>query len=444
MPNPVDDAPVGPGKVALPLDSDPHDLPPNNTAYLRKFRRRVFHVVAVCCTLALVAFWLRPSAVRRRDDDFSSKAPLSDIANDPRLESYQTPGNADHCADWLTGPDGLASASFELPTAADLLFFLSRGPVSGHISIVESANYSTGPIEVSVTAHSGENLDQTKVCRMGAADEHGILLWAEPRHPHGDPTGNLRFNITVALPSGVRNYKDLTTDLVLFSHGTDDFFSPWSPSSFEVIRLKTSNAAINFRGLVGRSAFIQTTNAKLEGFFSGLEVSAQTSNAPIDIIATMFGERSGSESRVNLKTSNGAITAHLGLVSDYENNILRAVAQTSGASLTIHAPGRLMLAKNSSFFLDASTSVGPATAYLYPEYEGLYDLRTTRAEAQLRGAKDLADPSGKGRHRTVAKKSTGRHAQGRIYWSHDGKPAAASERGSVKITTSVSPVVLYI
>ncbi|KAF7335560.1 hypothetical protein MVEN_02210000 [Mycena venus] len=199
-----------------------------------------------------------------------------------------------------------------------------------------------------------------------------------------------------------------------------------------------------FQGLGRPLSLYTNTNAKLEGFFSGLEVSAQTSNAPIDIIATMFGQSSGSESRVNLQTSNGAITAHLGLVSDYENNILRAVAQTSGASLTIHASGRLMLAQNSSFFLDASTSVGPATAYLYPEYEGLYDLWTTRAEAQLRGAKDLADPSGKGRHRTVAKKSTGRHAQGRIYWSHDGKPAAASERGSVKITTSVSPVVLYI
>jgi len=453
MPNPVDDTPLGPGKIALPLEESPSDVshgpqPNADRARLQRFRRRVFYAVAVCSTIALVTLWQHPPAVRRPIDDLAY-VPLTDIADDPRLESYQTPENADSCAEWVTGQEGLASASFELPPAADLLFFLSRGPILGHISIIETPNFSTGPIEVNLTAqyqHSRKALEQTKVCRMGTGNEHGILVWAEPRHPHCDPTQDVRVNITVSLP--VRNYKDLTTDLAQFSHSAGDFFSIWSPTSFEVIRLKTSNAAINFGSLVGRSALIQTTNAKLEGFFSGHEVSAQTSNAPIDLIAMMLGERAGSESRVNLKNSNGAITVQLGLVSDFADNVLRTTAHTSGAALTIHAPARTMLAANASFVLDASTSVGPAAAYLYPDYEGAYDLQTTgRAKAQVEGARDQEDPLYRGRKRTVTHAKTGRRAQGDIFWTEDGKrPARGVERaqGSVKISTSVSPVKMRV
>jgi hypothetical protein len=86
MPNPVDDAPVKPGEIALPSASDSSDQP-NGGAGLRKFRRRVFYVVAVCCTLTLLAFWEHPPAAGRPIDDLAHK-PLvtSSIADDPRLE----------------------------------------------------------------------------------------------------------------------------------------------------------------------------------------------------------------------------------------------------------------------------------------------------------------------------------------------------------------------
>ncbi|KAJ7664420.1 hypothetical protein DFH06DRAFT_1295673 [Mycena polygramma] len=440
MPNPVDDAPVQAGHIALPLDTDPSEqLQPTEAARLRKFRRRVFYVVVVCCTLTLVAFMEHPPLVRRPVDELARTDPLIDIAADPRLEPYQTPDSADYCAEWTPGADNLASASFELPTAADLLFFLSRGPLSGHISIDKTPTYSTGPVEVNVTAeyHRDADLERTKVCRMGGANQHGLLLWAGPRHPHGDPTRDVRFNITVGLPSGVRNYKDLTTDLALSSHSVGDFFDIWSPTSFDDIRLKTSNAAVDFGSLVGSSAFIQTTNAKVQGFFGGFELGVQTANAPIKCTAMMFAESAGSESRVNLTTSNGAISTNIGLVSDHSDNILRAGVHTSGASLTIGTP-RSMMARNASFFLDASTSVGPATLALHPEFEGTYDLQTTGARARVQEGEDTRDPAGKGRHRTVTKTSTGRHARGEIYWSEEGRPV--EERGAIRITTTVSPV----
>ncbi|KAF7333511.1 hypothetical protein MVEN_02367300 [Mycena venus] len=451
MPNPVDDAPLGHGEIALPVDSEPSNAQSNFSALncLKKYRRRIFYgVVAVCCILALVAFTVG-RRFRHPTDDLPHDAPLTDIADDARLEPYQTPENAAYCADWAPGPDDSVSASFELPAKADLLFFLSRGPVFGHISIIKTPEWSNGPVEVNITAqyHTREDLAQTKVCRMGASQEHGVLLWAEPRHPHDDPRQDVRINITVALPTAasLRDYKDLTTDLPLFSHSCDDFFDFWSPTSFEVIRLKTSNAPIHYGGLVGRAGFIQTSNADVRGFFGGYEVMVQTSNAPIEAIAFMFGESPGSESRVQFKTSNGVINASLVLISDFDDNILRATLRTSNAALVVQTPRQGIMSPNSSFFLDASTSVGPATLYLYPEYEGPYELRTTVARARVEETtEDIGDPAGKGRHRTVTKTGTSHHVQGNVYWSHDGKPTPGFERGSVKIITSVSPVELYV
>lgn len=81
MTNPVDDAPVGQGKIALPLD--PADTQPsgNAGARLRKFRRLAICVLAVCSTLVLVAFWENPSSVGKPIDELAVN-----IAEDPRLE----------------------------------------------------------------------------------------------------------------------------------------------------------------------------------------------------------------------------------------------------------------------------------------------------------------------------------------------------------------------
>ncbi|KAJ6632148.1 hypothetical protein B0H10DRAFT_1937835 [Mycena sp. CBHHK59/15] len=442
-----------PGPIALPLDSDEAPQVATDGGGLRKFRRRVFSVFTVCCIITLVGFWERTPKVGRGVDDLGHTV---GVAYDPRLESYQNPADAKKCAEWPfddtdlvsgTEPERhLSSMSFELPAEADLLFFLSRGPVFGHVDIIKTSEYSTGPIEVNVTAqyHDLADLKRTTVCRMGqdASNEHGLLVWAEPRHPHGDPQRDVRFNITIALPSGLRRYRDLTTDLPMFSH-IASFFDFWSPTEFGVIRLKSSLATINHGSLMGESAFIQTSNAKVEGFFAGTQkLSVQTSNSPINSVALMIGESRGSEVDVELRTSNGDIESNLGIMTDFPDTVLRATLQTSVGSLKIGTPTR-MGATNSSFFLDASTSVSPATLYLHPEYEGTYDLGTSLSTARVEVDKDISDPIGKGRQRMVRKTTTGSHAEGYIYWSDDGEPTEGVQQGAVKIKTSTSPITVY-
>ncbi|KAJ7801613.1 hypothetical protein B0H13DRAFT_2498256 [Mycena leptocephala] len=412
MPNPVDDATVGPGgKIAPPVGSDASDRQPDERTCLRRSRRKLFHVLAVCFPLAVGAFWKHPLAIGRLVNKFklNYEAPTS-IADDPRLEPFQTPENAAHCAEWMPGSEpNSAFTSLELPsTRSDFLFFISRGPVSGHINIIETDQW--GHIDVYVTAQyqAVEDLERTKVCLMGSGLWPGVLFWAEPRHPHGDPKRDVRFSITVALRQGYF-FKDLTTDLPLFSHSFGDFSTFWSPLMFKVIRLKTSNAAITLGKLSALSAFIQTSNAPLNlGFFDGIELIAQTSNAPIYSSALMRGEP-GSDSRINFKTSNGPIHSNLGIFSEYNDTILSAVLRTSDASLYISTPLR-MYSTNASFFLDASTSVGPAIVKIYPDYEGTYDLHAFGAVTQVEIDPARRDPLWLGRFRTVTKTSTGEHA----------------------------------
>lgn len=83
----------------------------------------------------------------------------------------------------LANGSHLVHTSFELPMTADLLFFLSRGGVSGHINIIR-ARVSPPIVQVIVTAqyHKPEDLERTKACRMGHANEHGVLIWVRLLH----------------------------------------------------------------------------------------------------------------------------------------------------------------------------------------------------------------------------------------------------------------------
>ncbi|KAF8145188.1 hypothetical protein K438DRAFT_1782127 [Mycena galopus ATCC 62051] len=450
MPNPVDDSPKPPGAIALPADGS--ELQRHDTATRRsKFRRSVIYFLLICLALALAGFTICSG----RAIDWRLGA--VDIARDARLQAYQTPGSAQYCGEWTSGGplvngSHLAHTSFELPITADLLFFLSRGGVSGHINIIK-ARVSPAIVQVNVTAeyHKPDDLERTKACRMGHANEHGVLIWAGPRHPH-DPTDNsVRVSITVAVPSstGVTLYKDLSTDLPLFSHTLDNFFMlflPWTV--FEHIRLRASGADIQYGSLIARAAFIHTTNGKVEGLFSGYELKVHASNSPIDSVALMQAESAGSEPRVELKTSNGEIKSTIRFLPSPEfpdNVVLRAVVQTSGASLAIIAPVQSMEYKT-RFFLDASTSGAPASVSLSPQYEGTYDLRTSLgAHVHIEEGEEVSDPAGKGRNRTVSRRnSTGERIQGCIYWSNDGEPTEGVQRGAVKVTTSAAPVRLFV
>ncbi|KAF5381737.1 hypothetical protein D9615_005390 [Tricholomella constricta] len=409
-------------------------------------KSRVLTLLAALALVSIVFYAFTCAPTSLRDET------TANIAGDPRLEPYQSPDDAEICADWPITDKGLgphlSTVSFELPGTSDLMFLLSRGPAAGRLSIITNPDRSSKVIEVNVTAQYAKRTDlqRTKACRTGrdSKNEHGVLIWAQPRHPHYDrQVDPVSFNITVALPQSLRKYRDLSTDLPTFSHHIGDFFNFWSATAFNTIRLKTSHAPIYYDALCGETAFIQTNDAEVKGLFYGWNtLSVRTSNAQIHTVAMMVPQAQGSETKVHLETSNAPVEAYLSVGSDFTEAKLTATIHTSNGKLNINMP-RNQFGDNATFYLDASTSNAPATVMLHPDYEGNYDLKTSIADALIEET-DMKDPSGMGRERTVERTSGGHRARGSIFWSYNGEPSEeGKKRGSVKVRSSKLPVKMY-
>jgi hypothetical protein len=86
---------------------------------------------------------------------------------------------------------------------------------------------------------------QTRIFRPGSLTL--AFMQAEYSRALTQPAQDIRFHITVQLPvrGGLKEYKDLSTDLPLFSHELDDFTDVWGGALFEVVRFKSSNAPID-------------------------------------------------------------------------------------------------------------------------------------------------------------------------------------------------------
>ncbi|KAJ7349110.1 hypothetical protein DFH08DRAFT_742957, partial [Mycena albidolilacea] len=400
--------------------------------------RRLFSCLVA--TLILVSFGLR---VTRPEKPAALVTDLIDIAEDPRLEPYQTLDDAQECAEWPTSPDSnISTVSFGLLNGADLLFVLSRGPVIGHFEMIRRRNYSypgAEPyinVEVTTQYHDEAVLRRTKVCRMGneARNERGVLVWAEPGHP------STSVNVTVIIPPHLRSHKDISTDLATFSHDISASFDRdwWSPTYFKDLRFKSSDAPIQFPGLRGRSAAIQTSNGEVRGYFEATkEIQIQTRNAPIEVFAVMRDL----DGEITLRTSNGTIEGLFVVDDRLVNRTIRAHVHTSHAAIRLVADPPV----NSSLILDVSTSEAPVSVYLGPSYEGTYDLQTTQGRAEVESNSTVEDPSEMGRRRTVHRTASDlhEHVWGHTYWSFDGEPSSEGiNRGSVSIRSTESDVAL--
>ncbi|KAJ7168300.1 hypothetical protein C8R43DRAFT_145962 [Mycena crocata] len=115
-----------------------------------------------------VAQFFPTHAVRDSDE-------LACNADDPRLKPYGDVDDAQECAEWSTSTDSnISIISFDLLHGADLLFFLSRGPVSGRFDMIRRTNYSYPGVSKFITVEvttNEDNLDHIKACRMGNVAE---------------------------------------------------------------------------------------------------------------------------------------------------------------------------------------------------------------------------------------------------------------------------------
>ncbi|KAJ7754752.1 hypothetical protein B0H14DRAFT_2979094 [Mycena olivaceomarginata] len=431
MPNPVDDHALLPGPVSLPKDTleGPKRLP---AWFLHIRRGLVAFAIALCLATSLLS-WEDVTAFRGAAESMDPLE-LASSREDLPLQPFQLSDK--ECWDWTTGDEeSQASVSFELSSEASLMLFFSRGPVAGDFNLINS-HVRTPTVLVEVTIHyrGGEELERTQVCTVGNETGWGVAFIADEGH-------DVRLDITVTLPP--RYYPSFVTDLPRFSHQVDDFYPGLPIAYFDWFRLKSFDAPMDYGSIMGESVLITTSNAKVTGLFRGFELDVQTSNAPLESIAYMIGSEDGSEAKVNLKTSVGAITAAIGQVSGgWKNTALKADVRTSLGPILLQTHQRT---DNGSFSLNASTSMAPVSVYLDSYFfEGSFNLDTSASGTYVEQDSGVSDPWGQGRNRTVTMNHTegGQHAEGCMYW--EGKRPDNANWGEVNVVTSLAPVRLYV
>ncbi|KAJ3722162.1 hypothetical protein DFJ43DRAFT_671041 [Lentinula guzmanii] len=426
------------------------------TRILRALRRKalVFFVVLILVILVVVV----ATKTRGNESEDDEDGPVLDddsehIADDARLEKYQTPSDAAYCAPWLSTINNdyhnsensksipiRARVSFDISPQSELIFFVSRGqPTEGHFTMTSDPFARIEKITVNVTAEYDDwrDLERTKVCFIDNDQERGIMIWAGDNVPSLSPT----FKISVEIPWS--RFQDLSTDFSAgsYTQNLGDFFDIWNPVGFGIVRLKGRNEAINSLGLFVESAFFRTTNAPVSAsFFSNDAVHIRTTNAPIESMVWAIGSHEEAITEVSLRTNDASIRAALTMVSDFNVVKLNAALHTTNGELNITMPRMAVLGPEYTFALDASTSNAASDVYLSPDYAGTFDLQTKHNGKTHVQYKDASDPWGKGRkHVLEMEVDSERRKSGKVYWGNE----VPKTMGAVRVKTTERDVWLY-
>ncbi|KAF5391678.1 hypothetical protein D9757_002353 [Collybiopsis confluens] len=365
------------------------------------------------------------------------------------------------CADWnegrVTSLDGHVNVQhvFRLPISSSLLFLTARGPLSvGNVNIVQSDSEDESAIVTVVTHYDGDSDDfdslrLVKLCRVVAdEDENGVGIFsARPHHRRHDY--HIRFNVTVTLPKGSEHSPLVVSNLStkmdgVFSHYVEDLADS---VFFNSINLAGALRPIQVRSLKAGTASIGTANSPIEGNFTVTKsLKLKTANAHIDASVKMLNKRSGDhKTNLVMETVNSPIEASVSLLSVGPEDI----ELTSNGAFSIkarNARGSVKLAfptapVNSTVIVDAKTALSPINVNMHKTFEGSFAIRSTPLDKKDVTKQEAADPEGKGRKRSLVFDSVnGGSVDGRVFWGDE----QGKGRGSIKLETAMSPIVLVV
>ncbi|KAJ7350783.1 hypothetical protein DFH08DRAFT_695449 [Mycena albidolilacea] len=336
-----------------------------------------------------------------------------------------------------------ASTSFKFPVPSKTLLLLSKGGLSdGHLKITSSSETTDVRVKVTVKYHKQAVRDTAKVCIIERSHgESGVGIFTPQPWRSRSSTDRLSFDVELILPVG--DIYALSTDVSNFSHDVDHL----SGVHFNDISLKGSNAHIQAKTLLARSATVRSSNDRITGTYAVDDsLDIRTSNGHINVVASINnGTDSEKTKDISLRTSNSPLdyTIDLGPTAG-KAGTFRVKTETSNAKLT----GRIVSAPlNSAIMVNAKSSNHETSLLLPITYEGIFELWTSNAGIHVdqlnpkeRDPACGADAECKGRNRSLHTTNVSkRSAAGSIFW--DKKNA---NRGKVVVTTSNSLVTLHV
>ncbi|KAJ7817248.1 hypothetical protein B0H14DRAFT_3742419 [Mycena olivaceomarginata] len=338
-----------------------------------------------------------------------------------------------------------ASTSFRFPVPSKTLLLLSKGGLSaGHLKITSSSETTDVRVKVTVKYHKPAARDTAKVCMIERSHgESGVGIFSpQPcRWRSRSKTDRLSFDVELVLP--VEDIYALSTDVSNFSHDVDHL----SGVHFNDISLKGSNAHIQAKTLLARSATVRSSNGRITGTYAVDDsLDIRTSNNYINVVASINnGTDSKKTKGITLRTSNSPLdyTIDLGPTAG-KAGTFRVKTETSNAKST----GRIASAPLNSAIMVNARSSNDATSLLLPiTYEGTVELSTSSAgilvdqlNPKERDPACGADAECKGRNRSLRMTNISkRSATGFVFWDKEN-----ANRGKVVFTTSNNPVTLHV
>jgi hypothetical protein len=138
------------------------------------------------------------------------------------------------------------------------------------------------------------------------------------------------------------------------------------------------------------------------------------------------------------------VLAQLALISTREdgtNGVFFVHTRTSGSPLALNFTEQ---PPNALLKLEAHTSESLARVHLHPSFEGTFNLRSPFYPPFVSENDDVEDPAGRDRKRVVDVKTVdhGSRVHGDVEWVP--KDGAVAPAGKVEISTTLSPLHLFL
>lgn len=286
--------------------------------------------------------------------------------------------------------------------------------------------------------HRGSNaLSRATVCQLSRGAGHvGVGIFTPRQWYMNWPISRdaLHFVVQVELPAShgaIRYIPSFEADLPRFALDMDEI----SAFRFGDVSLKSTNSHIKVRGAIASTFNVYSMNGGISGTFNTTDsLAIVTTNSPVSVRIGAVNEEPEKPTVVFIQTTNERITADISLISNTSSG---AGGAFSVSTQTTNGPIEVVYDDSpvdSVLTFYAMSTNSPVHAVLHHAYEGTFALATTNAGAGLECMRDVEDPSGRGRERSLTKHSVDRN---RIFGKVEWVPSIDYNRdGYVDIATT--------
>jgi len=298
--------------------------------------------------------------------------------------------------------------------------------------------------KVFVRHRDSKALTRAAVCQLSRGDgQVGVGIFTRQWYINWpfSSRDDLHFVVEVELPASrgaVRYLPSFEADLPMFALDMDDI----STFRFGDVSLKSTNSHIKVRGAIASTFNVHSTNGGISGAFNTTDsLTIETTNSPVSVRIGAVNEKSEKPTEVFIRTTNGRIKADISLIS----NSPSGTGGAFGVGIhTTNSPIEVVYDDSpvdSVLKFNAVSTNSPLHAVLHRAYEGTFALATTNAGAVLDRLRDVEDPSGRGRERSLTKRSVGSYILGEVEWV----PSSDYNRaGSVNLATTNDVITLAV